>query len=56
MGVGDVALACGYGDLPAFDKAFKRRFGTSPRQWRNDARPGSDPAEVIGAPSIAGLG
>ena len=35
LSIGDIALYCGYGDLPAFGKAFKRRFGTSPGEWRH---------------------
>lgn len=34
MSIGEVALRCGYGDLPAFGKAFKRRFDLSPGEWR----------------------
>ncbi|QNN46503.1 helix-turn-helix domain-containing protein [Thermomonas brevis] len=32
--IGEIALHCGYGDLPAFSKAFKRRFGMAPGEWR----------------------
>ncbi|PQM27090.1 hypothetical protein CVO77_19255 [Sphingopyxis lindanitolerans] len=34
LGIGDIALRCGYDDLSAFGKAFRRRFGMSPRDWR----------------------
>ncbi len=34
LGIGDVALRCGYDDLSAFGKAFRRRFGMTPREWR----------------------
>lgn len=34
MGIGDIALYCGYGDLPAYSKAFKRHFGMTPRECR----------------------
>ncbi len=34
LGIGDVALYCGYSDLPAYSKAFKRQFGLSPNAWR----------------------
>lgn len=32
--IGDIAAYCGYGDLPAYGKAFKRRFGMTPREYR----------------------
>ena len=38
--IGDIALYCGYGDLPAYSKAFRRRFGMAPSAWRNEAIPG----------------
>lgn len=38
MSVGDVAHYCGYGDLPAFSKAFKQRFGMSPGEWRRTSQ------------------
>ena len=38
--VGTVALEVGYGSQPAFTKAFTRRVGMSPREWRK--RSGSD--------------
>jgi AraC-like DNA-binding protein len=34
LDIGDVSLRCGYADLSAFGKAFRRRFGISPRDWR----------------------
>lgn len=34
LDIGDVALRCGYADLSAFGKAFRRRFGMTPRDWR----------------------
>lgn len=34
LDIGDIALRCGYGDISAFGKAFRRRFGMSPRTWR----------------------
>lgn len=34
LDIGDVALRCGYGDLSAFGKAFRRRFGVTPSAWR----------------------
>ncbi len=37
LGIGDIALRCGYDDLSAFGKAFRRRFGMSPRDWRMTA-------------------
>lgn len=36
--VATIALACGYTEPCAFDKAFRRRFGMTPRDWRLLAR------------------
>lgn len=33
-----VALACGFGDLSYFGRAFRRRHGCSPREWREARR------------------
>ncbi|MCW5661239.1 MAG: helix-turn-helix domain-containing protein [Burkholderiaceae bacterium] len=33
-GIGDIALAHGFRDLPAFGRSFKARFGQSPGDWR----------------------
>jgi AraC family transcriptional regulator len=30
----DVALACGFGDVSNFNRAFRREFGANPRSWR----------------------
>jgi methylphosphotriester-DNA--protein-cysteine methyltransferase len=32
--LGTLAFECGYSDLSAFGKAFRRRFGMSPSEWR----------------------
>ncbi|WP_244968787.1 AraC-like transcriptional regulator QhpR [Rosenbergiella collisarenosi] len=34
LSVTDMALLLGYSEVSAFSRAFKRWFGTSPRQWR----------------------
>ncbi len=34
--VGAVAFACGFGDLSYFGRAFRRRYGSTPRDWRRD--------------------
>jgi AraC-like DNA-binding protein len=34
LAVAEVAARCGYGDPFAFSKAFRRRYGRSPRRWR----------------------
>ena len=33
MTVGEVAIACGYGDTPNFTRAFKKTFGLTPTQY-----------------------
>jgi AraC family transcriptional regulator, transcriptional activator of the genes for pyochelin and ferripyochelin receptors len=32
----DVAVSCGYRDVSSFCRAFKRRFGKTPMEWRRD--------------------
>ena len=32
--IGDIAYACGFGDISHFNRAFKRRYGESPRSFR----------------------
>jgi AraC-like DNA-binding protein len=34
MTIGDVALLCGFTDIPAFTRMFKRRYGMTPREAR----------------------
>lgn len=34
MKIGDIALACGFGDISYFNRCFRRRFGASPTQYR----------------------
>jgi AraC-like DNA-binding protein len=38
LGIGEIALHCGFSSLPAFDRAFARRFGCRPLEFRNAAR------------------
>lgn len=40
--IGDIAAACGYPNQLHFSRAFKKRYGASPREWRleNSPRPG----------------
>ena len=35
--IADVARAVGYARSSSFDEAFRREFGCSPAQWRQDA-------------------
>jgi AraC-like DNA-binding protein len=46
----NVAEECGFNHLGLFNTCFKRRFGTSPGQWRKKAVPNEDqPAGLGGA-------
>ncbi len=38
--IGEIALACGNADAPAFTNAFKRLTGQSPKDWRQDSARG----------------
>jgi AraC-like DNA-binding protein len=33
--IGDIAYACGFNEVPYFNRCFRRRFGCSPREYRN---------------------
>ena len=33
--IGDISAACGYPNQLHFSRAFKKRYGLSPREWRN---------------------
>ena len=35
LDIGEIALKCGFSNHAAFLASFKRRFGMSPRAWRN---------------------
>lgn len=35
MSIGDISASCGYPNQPQFSRAFKQRYGVSPRKWRN---------------------
>ena len=41
--IADIAIACGYNDLPSFTRAFKRQFGKSPSEYRKDTLPSLKP-------------
>ncbi|BAN98602.1 hypothetical protein E05_38360 [Plautia stali symbiont] len=34
--ISEMALLLGYSEVSAFSRAFRRWFGISPRQWRQD--------------------
>ncbi len=36
--IGNIAIACGYPNQLHFSRAFKKRYGVSPREWRNQHR------------------
>ena len=35
MKIADIAYACGFNEVPYFNRCFRRRFGCSPREYRN---------------------
>jgi AraC-like DNA-binding protein len=37
-GIGDIALRCGFGDIPHFTRSFRRHFGMTPSDAREKAR------------------
>jgi AraC-like DNA-binding protein len=40
--INEIALSCGYNDLPTFTRAFKRQFGLAPSEYRKkEQKPGS---------------
>ena len=38
MSIGDIAARCGYPNQLHFSRAFKKRYGVSPREWRGQNR------------------
>ena len=36
LSISEMALLLGYSEVSAFSRAFRRWFGISPRQWRQD--------------------
>ena len=32
--INEIAISCGYNDLPTFTRAFKRQFGVTPSEYR----------------------
>ena len=39
----EIALSWGFGDSAGFGRAFRRRFGVAPREWRRQVRPRPHP-------------
>lgn len=35
ISIGDISVSCGYPNQLHFSRAFKQRYGVSPREWRN---------------------
>ena len=35
MAISDISASCGYPNQLQFSKAFKQRYGVSPREWRS---------------------
>ena len=48
----NVAEECGFNHLGLFNTCFKRRFGTSPGQWRKTPGPGVDPPARLGGGAV----
>ena len=40
MRIGDIADACGFNEVSYFNRSFRRRFGASPREYRNGSGSG----------------
>ena len=36
--IGDISASCGYANQLHFSRAFKQRYGVSPREWRAQNR------------------
>ncbi len=48
--VGDIAYSRGFSDAAHFSRAFKERFGCSPREWRHRAATRADTAGIRDGP------
>jgi AraC-like DNA-binding protein len=52
----NVSKQCGFNHLGLFNTCFKRRFGTSPGQWRKSAlQPGTPPAPGLGKNKLGSM-
>ena len=36
LSISTIAFEVGFGDLSYFNRKFRKRFGTSPRDWRTE--------------------
>jgi AraC family transcriptional regulator len=54
--IGDLAFACGFGDLSEFVRRFHTRFGVSPSAYRARSRPGSSTTDVTRDPTPVARG
>ena len=37
--IGEIAVRCGYPNQLHFSRAFKKRYGVPPREWRKENKP-----------------
>ncbi len=50
--IGDISAACGYPNQLHFSRAFKKRYGVSPREWRVQNKGRTDAAGQPASPAL----